>query len=356
MCATATSISIEEESQPEFRLGYRPFLDGVRGIAVLLVLVYHFNAINAIGEIPLGGFLGVDIFFVLSGFLITCLFYEEHQRSDRIRLKNFYIRRTLRLFPALIVLLGVTVWLTGLWKPALLALFYVANWALAFNKFGDLYLLDHTWSLSIEEQFYILYPLLFLFLVKLKPRNALVVLLILTGLIAINRAYLYSPLISITRVYVGLDTRADALLIGCICGTIIGQGIKIKQRGLNFAVILSALLLPGFLIRSHYGSPYLYYGGFTIFSACTGILLLKLLCSPPRIALRILENPLLVWIGRVSYGLYLWNPLVFTIINPPLPFPFHLVTQIAILFLIVGLSYYAIERPFLKLKKRFVSS
>jgi peptidoglycan/LPS O-acetylase OafA/YrhL len=352
MYATFAPDKLAEGRLPAFRLGHRAFLDGVRGIAVLLVLVFHFSTVN---EFPRGGFLGVDLFFVLSGFLISAMLLEEHRSSGRINLKNFYARRALRLLPALVVVSLTSVIISGNWRPALYALFYVANWVLAFGKFGDLGLLEHTWSLSIEEQFYLFYPLLLLFLFKVKRRYQVRILLGLIALVAINRAYLYSPLISIARLYAGLDARADSLLIGCVVGFAVSDRVRPKRKLLNYVALGAAILMVGFLYRSHFASPYLYCGGYTIFSACAGVLLFTLFQAPPALVLRILENPLLTWIGRISYGLYLWNPLMIKLINPSWPTLLKLVLQIVILLVIVSLSYYGVELPFLRLKRRFHS-
>src|SRR5688572_4557652 len=155
-----------------FTLGYRPYLDGVRGVAILLVLVCH------IPNLPLqGGFIGVDLFFVLSGFLITSLLLEEWRATGNVSLGAFYARRALRLVPALLLVLGAAVLLSELresrtaanatWTSALMTLFYSANWFLAYGAYPRKEL-SATWSLSVEEQFYLLWPLLLLVMLRLR--------------------------------------------------------------------------------------------------------------------------------------------------------------------------------------------
>jgi len=160
-----------------FSLGYRPSLDGLRGVSILAVMSYHLGLIR-------GGFLGVDIFFVLSGFLITTLLTDEWIRSGSISFRKFYMRRALRLLPALVVLaitcdFATVIFARLYWPPeafvpvvfgmayaSLVALFYVTNWVMISGQ--TLWILGHTWSLSIEEQFYLLWPLI---LIALPRRN-----------------------------------------------------------------------------------------------------------------------------------------------------------------------------------------
>ena len=175
--------------QASFELGHRRALDGLRGVAVLAVLGFH-------GGVPFmrGGFLGVDVFFVLSGFLITSLLYEEWRRTGAIRLRAFYMRRVLRLLPALILLLlALTIY--AIWLPwpdqrarlraeIAFTLLYVANWALAFRLVPDLGFLAHAWSLAIEEQFYLVWPLALLLLLRSGVRLPRVIALVMLAIVA----------------------------------------------------------------------------------------------------------------------------------------------------------------------------
>jgi peptidoglycan/LPS O-acetylase OafA/YrhL len=176
-----SSAIAKEEPQPgSFHLGHRPGLDGLRGVAILLVVLVHLDILEA-----QFGVIGVDIFFVLSGFLITSILIAEWDQSKDISLKSFYWRRALRLLPALLALVIVCVTytcLTSPWKKvgqtlgyALQALFYLTNWAMISNL-GERanHFFNHTWSLSIEEQFYFIWPvILFCLLRKIKSRTSL---------------------------------------------------------------------------------------------------------------------------------------------------------------------------------------
>lgn len=209
-----------------FRLGHRRWLDGLRGVAILLVLGSHFGLVR-------GGFLGVDVFFVLSGFLITTLLAEEWRRDRAIDLPRFYLRRALRLLPAYLALLAVCAAATAAGSPArradgfrevLVAGAYVSNWPTLHQT--ALPRLGHTWSLAVEEQFYLAWPVVLLALLRSHARRG-TVLAVVGGFALLSagwRAALHAthapdePQVSLLRLYMGLDTRADALLIGCGVG------------------------------------------------------------------------------------------------------------------------------------------
>ena len=199
------------------RFGYRPALDGLRGLAVLAVISFHAWH----GLVP-GGWLGVDVFFVLSGFLITWLLVQERLRTGGLALTRFYARRALRLLPALAVALPMAVLVAWMFDPARLgatlsealsSLFYVSNWTAAARADNGLTtgLLTPTWSLSIEEQFYLVWPFLLAALLWAGGRRAaLYATLVVAGAIAIHR----TTVTTLGHVSLGTDTRADALLIG----------------------------------------------------------------------------------------------------------------------------------------------
>src|SRR5262249_10444122 len=217
------------QTETPFHLGYRPWLDGLRGLAILMVLAFHCRLLP-------GGSLGVDIFFVLSGFLITSLLVEEWERRGTISFKHFYLRRALRLLPAFLLTLlacAVAIWIWGsreelatLGRESLVAICYISNWP-ALHQVGMPHL-GHTWSLSLEEQFYFLWPLLLWLMLWLRlPRRRLIAVLV-AGIVAcaVLRFTLYrlncvpgpEKAANVLRLYMGLDTRADALLVGCVTG------------------------------------------------------------------------------------------------------------------------------------------
>ncbi|MEW6306605.1 MAG: acyltransferase [Verrucomicrobiota bacterium] len=349
------------------RLGYRPSLDGLRGVAILCVL-----AVNSLLPFFPGGFLGVDIFFVLSGFLITTLLMEEWDRSGAINLKYFYARRALRLLPALFLLLTAAC-LYGLlfqsremaavtWRESLWVLFYFANWMLTIeHEVGSL---DHAWSLSVEEQFYVLWPIALLMLLRLGvSRDRILMLLgLLIVAAAIWRAFLWHNGAHYLRLYYGSDTRADALLIGCFTGLLFSWNrLPRSEIGLAISRALAAvgvlfLLYIGVLVPHDAG--FLYAGGFTLIAFAAAVLLVQALGPQPNAASQFLANPMLVWIGCISYSLYLWHYPIFHALRLERfeslgwnPFLVHTI-RFAAVFAAAGASYYFIERPFLRLKPR----
>ena len=205
---------------------YLPGLDGLRAFAVIGIIIYHLNA-----QWLSGGFLGVDTFFVISGYLITSLLISEYYRTQKIDLLEFWKRRLKRLIPAVLFLICVVLTFTLIFKPELIiqmkrdaiaAIFYVSNWWYIsqnvdyFNQFA-IEPLKHLWSLAIEEQFYLLFPLVITFLLhRFKPRNIIqtlfIVSLISLGLMIVIHFITGDN----SRVYFGTDTRLQTLLLGCI--------------------------------------------------------------------------------------------------------------------------------------------
>lgn len=351
----------------KFALRYSPELDGLRGIAVLAVMIYHTDAPYLLP----GGFIGVDMFFVLSGFLITSLLVQEFDESGSISLKNFYMRRVLRLAPALLVLL-LALCLVSFFAldaqkaksnyiDALISLFYFSNWARALDIHPPDFI-AHTWSLSIEEQFYILWPCSLFFMLKFfKDRK---VILAATAAIAIVswllRNYLFASGTSIERIYNGLDTRADALMVGCALGIFLSSGLANAldqnrlRRNLLFAAVLSCLCLVTVSYTADWRSQRMVYYGYFAVELSTAILIWQILTSP-RGGVRILFSPKwLVWIGSISYGLYLWHYPIYRVMRD-LGFQTPAVVIIGpmLTLLVATLSSYFVERPILALKKHF---
>ena len=224
------------EGKP-FHLGHHRSLDGIRGVAILLVLLVHGEVIPERSY----AFIGVNSFFVLSGFLITCLLVQEYDKSNDISLRHFYLRRALRLLPALMTMLlafVVFVLLTdhgeGAFQKihqALFALFYSTNLAKILRVYpavGTSYL-DHTWSLSIEEQFYFVWPAILLFLLRKNSRDSLLCWILLGVFLSVcTRVILFSGIVvsrDVNRLGLGPDTRADSLLLGCFVGVLIASNL-----------------------------------------------------------------------------------------------------------------------------------
>ncbi|MFN2510671.1 MAG: acyltransferase family protein [Pyrinomonadaceae bacterium] len=353
-----------------FQLGYRPSIDGLRGIAVLGVMAFHTYT-----PFTQGGFIGVDVFFVLSGFLITSLLLQEWDQSGAIRLKNFYARRVLRLFPALFSLSFIWFLYISLFQPEhlrktskdiLIVLLYSANWsrALGQEELGWKDSLGHTWSLSIEEQFYLVWPALLFLMLQLRLQRRWILSLLVMGIAAsaLSRAALWASGSSVARLFNGLDSRADALLIGCAVGLLVTYNLLPGTRW--FLLTIKGLALGSALILAYLGfqadgsAGYMYLGGFTLVAGATAIILIELLGSPSNLVLLVLESPLLVWIGRLSYGLYLWHLPLYRITVPVVTHPDwtwyeRLGLRFVVTFAVASLSFYLIERPCLKMKQRF---
>ncbi|HKS26874.1 MAG TPA: acyltransferase [Pyrinomonadaceae bacterium] len=354
-----------------FKLGYRPALDGLRGISILLILEHHSPShVNRLWFLP-GGFIGVDIFFVLSGFLITTLLVQEWEQSHAISLKNFYLRRVLRLFPALFLLITLTALYALLAAPPdrkagilfsiVPALFYATNWVIAFNPDYQITPLGITWSLAIEEQFYIFWPLLLSLALRLnlgRRRTILFLALAVAG-VSLLRIWMTLEGVSARRMYYGTDTRADSLLAGCLLSLLLLWGwLPFRPWGARVVKALAALAvltLAAILIMMEHTGPLLYLAGFTTISVSVALIILMLFYAPLRPALAILNYGPLVWVGKISYGLYLLHWPVRSLMIRLLP-DLNIFSDLAYLcltFIAAALSFYLLERPFLRLKKRF---
>ena len=336
-------------------------------------MAYHVGLIR-------GGFLGVDIFFVLSGFLITTLLTNEWTRSGGISFGKFYMRRALRLLPALILLViacdFATVAIARLyWQPeafvpvvfgmayaALVALFYAANWVMISGQ--TLWILGHTWSLSIEEQFYLLWPLCLLALLRWIRRRSLILTLLASGIAAslLVRISLVRAQAPVTRLFFGLDTRFDELLVGCIVGVLASWSLlptaQCARRILGAGAAVGAAILAVLLWRAGWKEPVMMQGGLTVAAASAGVLIADILARPSGCLARALGHQPLVGIGRISYGLYLWHfPIVYAcgalaVDGAPADLP-RATLAIGLTFLVAAASYRWVERPMLRLKRRF---
>jgi peptidoglycan/LPS O-acetylase OafA/YrhL len=340
-----------------------PAFDGVRGVAVLLVIWFHAGLIRVLtpAQRPLGGFLGVDVFFVLSGFLITALLLGEQARRGRIRFGAFYRRRAMRLFPVLVAFViahQIFAWTLHLnsgreHATALGVLFYYTNWKAAwFPPLTIAY--GHLWSLAVEEQFYLVWPLVIAVVgIRARLRTVLLVYGSLIGFVVIRRAVLWHDGVSWSRLGLGTDTRADALLIGALLAHLWIRG-RFPKRGIRFAAWLSLGVIVLCFARCRYDSGFLFMGGFTVFATAVAITFLAVLETDWAV-IRFLDLRPLRAVGRVSYGLYVWHPLVFiwvTYYTVHWSRPARLALVVIMTSLVTYASWKLIEQPFLRWKDR----
>jgi peptidoglycan/LPS O-acetylase OafA/YrhL len=349
---------------------YMPGLDGLRALAVLAVIAYH----EQFAWAP-GGLLGVGVFFTLSGFLITGILISQWSKLGRIKLGDFWLHRARRLLPALFVMLAVvTAWVTvadrarlASLRPAVgAAAAYFSNWYLIarnqsyFARFAPPAPLDHLWSLAVEEQFYLLWPLLLLagLIAARKLRIPTAWLIVPTAILTAASVYamltLYQPGQDPTRVYEGTDTRAFGLLIGVMlalawpsAGERGARPASRWTRVLLDAAGLAGLAVIGLLIwRVGQYSPFAYRGGLVLLSVATAAVVAAT-AYPASIVGRALGWGPLRWIGVRSYGIYLWHFPVIVMTSQPNVKPGLLLAglQIAASILLAALSWQLIEEP-----------
>ena len=220
--------------------------------------------------------------------------------------------------------------------------------------------LGHTWSLSIEEQFYLLWPIALLALLRFEAVRKRISAILVTGIAAcmIYRLALWMGGRTPERLYNGLDTRADCLLTGCVLSVMLVFGMIRPDFFTRGAVKLAALLvaLPALVpvFRAEWNDPFMFMAGYSVVSVSSAVFILAVLSSSSRWLSTALTFRPLVWTGRISYGLYLWHYPVFGYVHTlGLPGPAALAVMYVAVFVVAGLSYYCIERPFLRMKQRF---
>jgi peptidoglycan/LPS O-acetylase OafA/YrhL len=349
-------------------VGYRPGIDGLRALAVTAVLLYHAD----IAWLP-GGFLGVDVFFAISGYLICSLLLAEHHRDGAIGLKQFWVRRARRLLPALVALLVATTAAVLVTAPdaaarlrgdLLAALGYVSNWWQVFR--GESYfesmgrppLLRHLWSLAVEEQFYLVFPVLLAVGLRVvgHRRRLLAWCAVAAGVVStLLMAALYRPDGDPSRVWYGTDTRAVGLCLGVALAFVwspwrlrydIADGAR---RVLDAIGVVALVALVVLMMRLDEFHPALYRGGFAA-TAVVSCVLIAVAAHPATWFGCVLGIRPLRWLGRRSYAVYLWHWPVYELVRPG--FDVHLswgttlALRLAITAVLSELSWRLVEQPF----------
>ena len=399
-----TNSAAKEQAPARPKSRYIPALDGLRTLAVVAVVLYHLNLTWA-----QGGLLGVTIFFVLSGYLITRLLINEIAETGRIDLKSFWIRRIRRLFPAVVTVVVVTcalctvfnhVMLTKMRPDILPSLLFFNNWwqilhnVSYFNALGDPSPLTHFWSLAIEEQFYLIWPPLLLAMVSMhtsKPNTRRVVLG-LAAVSAVAMMVLYNPATDPSRVYYGTDTRVFSLLLGAWMAFIpdrdlaparlvrhlgldrlagAGKHDKSKSNTAEAATtkpselarfwsspasidLLGVVGLVGLaaMVALTNGYTAFQYRGGTLLCSILTLMVIAACVQPQGMVARALAAEPLVWIGKRSYSIYLWHYPLLLLMNPvaninDTPW-WHYILQVLLVVAAAECSYRFIETPFRK--------
>ena len=355
---------------------YLPSIDSLRALAVLAVIIYHID----VNYLP-GGFLGVDLFFVLSGYLISSLIIKEYKKTGTLNLYNFYMRRARRLLPAVYFMITVCLVFMVLFNGVLLrkshldAVFgyiYSSNWWYIFHKldyfdsFGAQSPFKHLWSLAIEEQFYMFFPLIFLIFNRQKKeegqssslnKNFLYIVL---GLILISLVthILLFDINNINRIYFGTDTRAFSLLVGVVGALVypmdkLSSPTNAKESVLYSVVSLTSIsaLIAIMFYTSEYNT-WLYRGGFLLVAVLGLIIIISSGKQHTFISKALSFRPI-VFIGKISYSLYLWHFPIIVLTTPVSeignPNLFYVTLRIILIFIAATLSYLFVETPIRKL-------
>ena len=330
------------------RLDRWPALDGLRALAVCAVILTH----TWVSQFP-GGWIGVDVFFVLSGFLITGVLLREHGETGTISLLGFYRRRVVRLLPALLVMLLIVVIAAYVFRPGLAAatlrtaiftVVYSANWLAASHQ--PLGLLSHTWSLSVEEQFYLVWPVLLVVMLRWRgARIALIVTILCVVAVVIHRTLL-AQLVDLhdPQLFWRTDTRVDSILVGCALCLASSLGWKGSERLWRIAAIVGAAYMGALLPTAYNTGGWNYTIGYTLLALAAAGVVGAAAVRPWQPLVRVLSWSPLVRLGKISYAVYLWH-LPIAILLPMGQGPVLALVTFVLSVLIAGVSWHVVERP-----------
>lgn len=354
-------LSQPERSVPErapFQLGSKiPKLAFLRAISAAIVVFFH----SGYTAIPAG--FGVLTFFVISGFLITHLLLKENEISDTISIRNFYARRALRILPAFYVywILAV-VSLTNpfhrmqiVWPEAISSLLYVANYYHGLHGHPST-LFSHTWSLGVEEQFYVLWPCVFVFFRRRLRVFATTLLFVIPAMWA-YRACLYFAHVSEAYIYTSFETRFDAILVGCWFAIAIHTGFANRviqeMRKSRYLPLTITLLAASIWANDLWGREYRDLGSFTVDPLLVATLILQLITLKGGAWM---DGRIFSYLGKISYSTYLYQQLVLPVVHRVMPNSPHLLySSIGLLcvWAVASASFEIVEKPFLRLKKKY---
>ena len=346
-------------------LGYVPALDGLRALSVCAVIAYHAGW----SALP-GGYLGVEVFFVISGFLITTLMLEERESSGRVSLRQFWIRRFRRLMPALATMLVATlIAVTFVWTDAapefrrdvLASVFYVSNWWQIFGVdvpyfgTGSLPVLRHLWSLAVEEQWYLVWPLVFVALIgRAKVRRIqlgiLVAVLSVVAMVLTAVAFVPDDETRTNLLYLGTHTRSSGILAGAALALLWSSRSdgaskrRIVDVSMTFFSLTSIALVAFLMATLHVEDGELYRGGLAATSLVTVVVIAAVIRRNSGLVGEVFSLPILVAIGRRSYGLYLWHWPIFVVLDARESTP-ELLLAAVVTIVLNELTYRFVELP-----------
>ena len=352
---------------------YYPAIDGLRGLAILLVVFLHnFGFLNYF----FFGWLGVDLFFVISGFLITGILIDTVGKPGY--LKKFYMRRVLRIFPVYYLALFICLFILPIiptlhydpgyyYNNQFYMWTYLQNWLFIFKAPDSNQMLLHTWSLAVEEQFYLFWPLVILFLRK--PKRILIFSLALLICTGVSRFLVWDQQIE-TLSYSSLFTftRIDGLCIGAMISVILRIEPELLRKNLPYIVLLLASINFGFYFingMNNNNLPFLAFVGYTTFAMLFGLLVFEAAEGRSKLIELLFNNPFMRFFGRISYGFYVFHWPVYLIFFDRLKSQLHSLTSLqfadllaailctAIAIVISMVSYRYFEMPFLKLKAKY---
>ena len=366
---TGTGIPLPEPYR--FHLGNRPPLTGIRALALFTVLTYHSNFTT----LP-GTWVALQVFFVLSGFLISAMLAGEGMRNGRIKLGSFYARRGVRLVPPLLLTVGLLAIYAHfvhvadaahrLWGDSFAALFYYADYRQAFGHAPFFGYLAQTWSLSVEEQFYILWSLAMVLAVAANKRRiayafAIVGILASTAdrLYLVYHAHHYSHLV-FDRAYYAFDSRADALFLGCLLGLMAAEGRlhgwdRWARGLLTAAAAGSAVFLGWILLETHLSTENLVVWWLPSSTIASAVIITYFVVCPGSLGSRFAGLGVLVFIGDLSYTVYLIHfPVYLALMQSTTGWAFwpNELARLGIIFAIAIASWFLIERPLMRWRQR----